>query len=964
MPNQTSSMKKTQMNVTPTLIIMEGSTAGKIGYRIKRLLTQKYGEIPIVRFLWIDTDVNIPEGAEKWFSKNERSELVGYDANAVLQNIEKFPTINNWWPKNINVQAGMISKGAAQQMRLIGRLSLFRKFNESINGSSFLSKLQQSIESIHYIENINATREKSGEEIEFDVNEDSTRVIFIFSTCGGTGSSISFDLAYLCRRFLRGHHPELMAVSILPPVIDLEIRDESTLQRRKIRANSYAWFLEDQYLMDHPNWYVEYPGIAPVDVAHAPFDVHFVFDMVNEANCRLNSSEDIYKMISQAIFLDTGTAIAGENSSFFTNVGVLDSYAPGRKQAYSSLASASIVYPSERLLDYCGHRFAKDMLSDALIGSKQTDLVKTIVSVKLAETGLHDEDLVRSLREERGVELLRKPAILKAESVKNARILIEGQMQDVFNQLDDETKIICDKQEMLFIGFQEELEKQISSMVIDSGLQNAKEFVNSLQSTNSQEENTAVTSLYEMVRRIASRGISEVMLSDVQGRYEKAMAKLSDLDGNLLRSAQKILLSKQWENAFDEKKKECFANLEQYAEAKLSYEAQRAAKDLYSKLLTFLQNKSKELGSFEQDLKKLNTDLVDKIKALLEPQTFAEGIFELKREVLGNKTYFLNFYNEKSETLVPETVYRSFAEKYNIKSMQMLLKWGENTLKDDLVDHAKQEFALAIESTALLDAVNEYYKEGASEKIGALLDDLLAYCSPFWQFERDKGRFDQEGKSIIGVQDKDSTLIPERFRQNRNFNIVSTGFRHSIDVVRVKHGVPAFLLNDMDEYKVMYDLVRNQTKDPLHILPNSDEFEDIFPDEHKESRQLFALGLVFGFIVQIGSFYYVDMQREYSGPLQIKPTAEYRLDQGRINAEESLIHKPEFRKTLARKVEELVQNMGNQAAIDQIEKAISELKIHVSNLPANNEDMRPQLRREISYLRAYQRMLGAIVQDF
>jgi hypothetical protein len=963
MANQTKNNQKIQMNVTPTLIVMEGSTAGKIGYRVKQLIQRHYDDIPVVRFLWIDTDSTVPEGAKNWFSREERAELVGFDANEVLQNLAKFPTLSNWWPKNTNIHAGMISKGAPQQMRLIGRLSLFRKFNEAINGSSFLSKLQHAVESIHQIENINATREKSNEEIKFDVT-DNTRVVFIFSTCGGTGSSISFDTAYLCRRFLRGHHPEMMAVSILPPVIDHEIKDGSSLQRRKIRANTYAWFKENQYLMDHPNWYVEYPGIAPVDVAHMPFDVHFVIDMVNEANNRLNSADDIYNMISQAIFLDTGTAIAGENSSSLTNVIVLDSYAPGRKQAYSSLASASIIYPAERLQNYCGHRFAYEVIDKALFREPNVEMVKNTLSNNLSELGLYDDVLVRTLREDRWVDLLKKPVIMKSDSVKSAKTLLEVQMKGADQRLNEESKLLEKKEEELFNRIKTILETQITAMVTKNGITNAFEMIEQLCSINTIQENMPPTSLHVMRTRISKFGTSEKEISEKRAAFDKALIQLSDLDGNLLRSVQNVLLRKQWENTFTDKKKVCLTTMELYIEAKLSYEAQKVAKDLYSKLLAFLQIKFEELEAIHQTLQKTREELEKMAKISLEPRITAEGIFELKREVLGEKKNFLDFYSDKSKILNHKTIYQNYAESLKYDDLSALQTWAKVALKDELVKYCKNEFSKSIESTSLLDAVNQYYGEKAPQKIGAMLDDLLAYCNPFWQFERDKGRFDQEGKSIIGVQNKNSKLIPERFRQDKNFNMVSTGFKHSIDVVRVKHGVPAFLIKDMDEYKFMYDLVRSQTRDPLHILPNADEFEDLFPDEHKESRQLFSLGLVFGFIVQIGTFYYVDLSREYSGPHKIKPTPEFLLDQGRSKAEEALIHKPNFRKQLDRKIEELVQNMGNKAAITEIENAITDLKKHISGLSARNEHMRPQLRREIAYLRDYQRMLGAIVKEF
>jgi hypothetical protein len=962
MANQTT--PRIQMNLTPTLILMEGSTAGKIGYRIKQMIHQHYGDVPVIRFLWVDTDVTIPNGAENWFSQDERAELVGYNANTVLQNLDRYPAINKWWPKNADIHAGTITRGAAQQMRLIGRLSLFRMFTEATNGLSFLSKLQYAVESMHQIENIEATRAKSNDKIQFDVAEEGARVICIFSTCGGTGSSISFDLAYLSRHLLRAHNPFIMAASILPPVIDKEINDESTLMRNKIRANTYAWFKEDQYLMAHPNWYVEYPGLAPVNVASMPFDVHFVVDLVNEANNRLNEAEDIYKMISQAIFLDTGTAIAGENSSFFTNVSVLDNYELGRRQAYSSIASASITYPSKRLQKYCGYRFAEDMLQSGLLGEPQRELVNTSIAATIAELGLRDDALIRSLREPRGVELLKKPAILRSETVNQAKQLLETQLREMDHLLESEKELVEKSGDEIYAQRSTALESRIVTMLVNYGLNNADTMVQTLRSPDSVPEDAEITSLVQLQNRISMNGITQNKINDAREELDQAMTLLSELGGNLLRNAQQTVMRKQWDQTFLDRKRDCLNKLEQYIDSKLMYETQQTAKDIFSRLLTFLQAKLKEIKAIEQTISKIKGALSQEAEDSLQPEIAAEGIFELKREILGDKKYFTAFYQRQSKMLLPSTIYQIYAEKLSYHNLSVVKKWAEDRLIEELVQHAKNQFSDAIASTSLLDALNNHYGKDAPEKIGDLMDDLLTYCSPFWQFERDRGELDQEGKSIIGIEDSQSQLIPDRFRLNRKFNLVSTGFKHSIDVVRVKHGIPAFLLKDMDEYKAMYELVRSKTKDPLHIFANAQELDDIFPDEHKESRQLFALGLAFNFIVQIGSFYYFDLNRDYTGELEIKPTPEFRLDQGRGNAEEALIHKPEFLDPLAQKIENLIEDLGTKATIENIEEAITKLKIHISKLPPNNEDMRPQLSKEVTYLRAYQRMLGAIVDDF
>ena len=111
----------TQVRFQPTLFLYLGTSAGQIGYRLKRLLKLAYGDVPVLRHLWIDIDIAIDPLAQPWFTDAERIELSGLDPAAVVQNIDNFPAIKAWWPDTTRLSAGMLAGGGSpQQMRLIG----------------------------------------------------------------------------------------------------------------------------------------------------------------------------------------------------------------------------------------------------------------------------------------------------------------------------------------------------------------------------------------------------------------------------------------------------------------------------------------------------------------------------------------------------------------------------------------------------------------------------------------------------------------------------------------------------------------------------------------------------------------------------------------------------------------------------------------------------------------------------
>lgn len=170
----------TQIRFQPTLFIFLGTSAGQVGWRLKKLLQRAFGAIPVLRFLWIDIDTDIDPLARPWFSNQERVELSGLNPASVIKNINNYPSVKSWWPETANVRAGMLTGGGApQQMRLVGRLALFRMFNDRTRDMAFIDRLRAATEALFEIENIRATEAKSNQQINFSV-ENACRVVLVF----------------------------------------------------------------------------------------------------------------------------------------------------------------------------------------------------------------------------------------------------------------------------------------------------------------------------------------------------------------------------------------------------------------------------------------------------------------------------------------------------------------------------------------------------------------------------------------------------------------------------------------------------------------------------------------------------------------------------------------------------------------------------------------------------------------
>jgi len=286
-----------------------------------------------------------------------------------------------------------------------------------------------------------------------------------------------------------------------------------------------------------------------------------------------------------------------------------------------------------------------------------------------------------------------------------------------------------------------------------------------------------------------------------------------------------------------------------------------------------------------------------------------------------------------------------------------LANWSEADWADRVQDDGRCYFAEEIEATSLLGALTEFYGKQACVKIEAFLDRLARYCHPFWQFDANSGIQGQEGKSIIGLEDEHSDLIPPRYQQDPQYEIKSTGFKHRIDFARVQHGLPAFLLREMADYKAYYDK-RRKGIDPLHIFPEAFLADEVIPEEKQEARHVFAITAAYGYLVQVGSYYYFDPQKEYA-TRQIRPVREYRLDQGREKAEDAFVLRDDFVRQAEQLIEKDIVNMGNQAAIQLLEECILNHKQALAKMPPDG-DLRRQVEDEIRALQAKQAQLGQV----
>lgn len=947
----------TQIRFQPTLFIFLGTSSGQIGWRVKKLIHQAYGNVPVLRFLWIDIDTDIDPMARPWFSSAERIELSGLNPAAVIKNIDNYPTIKEWWP-GAEVPAGMLAGGGSpQQMRLVGRLALFRMFNERTRGTALIDKLTAAAEALFEIENIRATEAKSTKKTKYSV-EQGCRVVLVFSPCGGTGSAMSFDIAYLCRKLLEDKNPTIISMGVLPPVMDKAIKNETRTQKEKIRANAYAWFKEDNALSENPYWDVRYPEGAPVEVPAPPFDYRFVLDIENQAGYRLNSTDDVYNMLAQSIFMDTGSSVAGAMRGFTANVAALGDSFEGIRRSFSSLAAASLIFPKERLLEYCSNRLANLLLAQGLMGEPDDHQVGVSASTLLAQLRLRDMDLLSDMMESGKIKMQYEPAINKADSVAAAVSQIDTQESQNQAVRRSETEKIGKFSKVRLEELKSSLDKEMTNIAATYGFRFALAVIAKLLEpapTGMVEPN--VTSLDGLKARIIQQGCSESDLEMARKDYEKSRDALRRLDDGPEDVLERIVNLKGWKKKFTLFKRDCLAAMTKINEITLQLAAQQYASGIYDQMASLTGSLKAILNSSATSINIMADEMKASSEKLASKEEAEVRGYEFMQEI---EVDFADYYQDHSRQVNPSAVFQGMIPARALASMNILTEWVSEEIKSASLEYAGRFFITDLEATSLLDVLKTLAEKRGIEPqklIEEQLDHLVEYCHPFWQYDHNRGLHDMEGKSIIGIEDEDSPLIPAIYRNGAQYEIKATGFRDRVDVVRIQHGLPAFLIRGMDEYKVVYEQKR-KGKDPLHVIPGMEFAPDLMPEQGKRNREMFAAALAFGYIVQAGSWYYFDPERGYLTH-KIQPGREYRLAQGREKAEDVFSHREEWARKVDQMVETEVRQMGNDAAIKKLDEVIESHRTAIAKMSID-DTLRKQFEKEVNAFKAMQRELGKI----
>ena len=388
---QDASTLKAQ-KMTPTIVIALGGSGKKSVINLRKLFLEKYGEcsLPIVDFLYLDTDINEITIANENLYQLDANDTIdasinGVDFESMMSNLEGLhPHIHKWFEgqKIAPACSGGVADGA-KKIRALGKLSFYLKYDE------FVNKLERKIARITNEETKKRTRDmlikKGNISPEFN---DNFEVILIGSLAGGTGSGCFIDAAFAAKNIAKKRFskiPQMTAMLCLPSAFDGLVSDE----RDKAYANGYAALKElDYYLSYYDQVKDETTNDFLIDfewkrgqkeqVSAPPFNTVYLLEDENLDRKNVGGKEaldDIYKMIAEFMFLDFNeSSFSSKKRSLHSNVNVNlgsktqvlfedSGYVEFYPNRYSSFGLSQVKLGVDKLRKTATFKVAKDMVA-------------------------------------------------------------------------------------------------------------------------------------------------------------------------------------------------------------------------------------------------------------------------------------------------------------------------------------------------------------------------------------------------------------------------------------------------------------------------------------------------------------------------------------------------------------------------------------------------------------------------
>ena len=344
--------------VQPALIIGVGGSGIDIVRRFKRRFHTLYPETPYVRLLGIDT---APQTAASdrlpQLSGDEFIHAANFNMHFYVSEdrIDQNPSVREWWRGYSDLPLRAVMQGAGQR-RPIGRLALFVRYSDVIQ------RLQQDLRAIFSDEHFQGLPGHYRQAV---------NVYIVASTCGGTGTGMFLDLAYVARQVIAdtmpGVTPWVRALLLMPSVFIDTNTVPGEQNRQNLRANAYGALTELDYSMSAGAQLglVEYPDGRRIARGEAPFRSCYLVGNQASNGAVIQNIEEVLEKSSVHLMIELASPLDDTGKAILDNT--LENIAAtrdsqGRPRLYSSFSGDWMELPSSRVIVRWTKNYAQRIL--------------------------------------------------------------------------------------------------------------------------------------------------------------------------------------------------------------------------------------------------------------------------------------------------------------------------------------------------------------------------------------------------------------------------------------------------------------------------------------------------------------------------------------------------------------------------------------------------------------------------
>jgi len=788
-----------------------GGTGMNALLHTKKTFMDTYGEVPpMIGFLGIDTDrgaykksLLTVRGEEVVLKPNEQLPIYVNDARPIYDvNKEDF----SWIPeKNLYALTSMTL--GAGQVRTNGRFAFTVNYVE----------VAQKVRSI--LDQITNARIQANDK--YELLSTNTEIHMVFSVCGGTGCGTFLNMAYLLRK--EAPKCKLTGYAVLPDIF----KSMSRSGMAKVAPNAYGAILDLDYLM-HMGI-----GSAPVkldyindsyEIRERPFNSVVFIDNKNENLDTYTHVDELTEMISLALVTSAGelsAASASVSDNLEKNIteGMMDIE---NKRAWAAgMGICEIFYRNEEISEIYAIKAAKILIERMFNSCEDADIIVNawIDSPEVNIRENNNSDHVIDFIAEKNPQY-----DLSINEDANAMPEVEQYLQ--MNKIKDE--VINDKVSALTARVRSELRKLLIAHVNkECGISTSRNIIEGIEAQVDiflAEMVKEKESLLEMQPRL--RSTLEAAVSDLKeydGKFFKTKSKVEEKEEDVVEAARDLCINMREITRRDAAIK-VFNNIKSMlltAMGKVNMIAeslQSCSKKLTTDLARLQNSVSKAAQTFQIDLAQ---EMATSITINPEDIVFADFIRTLQGE---DKLY--GFVDYSAEDV----------EKYILKythSLHTTKKYRDTTI-DDIVDKMDPE---------------------AFDKMIKL---AIAKSLPMFRYSYRGHRPKEQPRDsyYIGLPDKaHSRLVADDYFKkqimNADCDFASIGVSDKIIIYRQIGVVPAYTINEVEEYRkeyedcnadchIDYNLEVRMQREEFSLMPKRATDDDLL--------DLWVKGFIFGLI--------------------------------------------------------------------------------------------------------------------